>query len=564
MTILGKVTCQLITRSQYVSFGRLAVLGLLLAFGMALPFDGSQAGMNDGFAGIATLVPEFAGIHVDDEQDTIYLHMRNGNAAAAQAVVTELRSLFGSQHLRHSKIRVLPATFAFPKLKRWHDDIVRDVLVQPGVVFTGISHSQNRVVIGMENSKVRSVVEEQLNKLGVPREAVSLMETGPVKFLQGIHDPSSPTLRDRHRPLVGGLEIGTPPDGKGGDCTIGFIAKRFNILGFVTASHCGSEIGHVDTSDRYAQPTAGDIVGFEEFEPGFQACHCLFFGRVCLNQCRRSDSTFVRLDGQRDGIDAVVGEIARVPITVGVCCSVDWDGESTYHITGGATLFEFQQVTKVGRTTGGTDGHVVLGAVTINVDFPSTPSPVSGVIPFTKLLTDQVMTTVFSEEGDSGGPFLHENSLVGILWGSSTLGFSFYAPISNVQDELGPLTFVANTNPKPDLVATPEQLAFCNPTGPNGSRQLLIRVSNIGGAVATASETRIDFFAFGNQSQTVRTLRPGQSMLLHPVDVPVDCTSVSSCPFSITVDYDSGRVGGDIDEGVAGEQNNTVSSACVQ
>jgi hypothetical protein len=125
-------------------FGRWWQLGLVLALGIALPFGGSRAGINDVFSGIATRVPEFAGIHVDDEHEIIYVHLRNRNAAAAQAVVTELRSLFGRQHLRHSKVQVLPATYGFSKLKHWHDDLVRDVLVQRGVTFSAISHSKKQ------------------------------------------------------------------------------------------------------------------------------------------------------------------------------------------------------------------------------------------------------------------------------------------------------------------------------------------------------------------------------------------------------------------------------------
>jgi hypothetical protein len=55
------------------------------------------------------------------------------------------------------------------------------LLAIPGVVMTGIAMEKNRVVVGLEKMerKVIKAVEAALDRLGIPREAVILEETGP-------------------------------------------------------------------------------------------------------------------------------------------------------------------------------------------------------------------------------------------------------------------------------------------------------------------------------------------------------------------------------------------------
>jgi len=179
---------------------RVMRVGILLLIGsVALAFGtGRAASINDVFAGIAMQVPEFAGVHIDEHRDILYIHMHNGHPAAARAAVAELKTSFGDQHLKQGTVQIIPATFRFSELKHWHDQIAVDVLQHPGVTFIGIDHADNRVVVGVEDSDVRSSLEPKLVGYRLPPEAIHFMETGPAEFK---------SLKDFTRPLVGGLNI---------------------------------------------------------------------------------------------------------------------------------------------------------------------------------------------------------------------------------------------------------------------------------------------------------------------------------------------------------------------
>jgi hypothetical protein len=544
-------------KARVARFGKFKHLALILTLGIGAFATGeSKAGsMNDVFAGIAMRVPEFAGMHVDPEHDVLYVHLRNGNPGKAHAVAAELRTAFGSHRFQQTRVEVLPATFSFSELKQWHDSVSMNVLPQSGVVFSGIDHAENRLVIGLENSKVRSLVEHQLAGLGLPREAVSFMETGRVELLQ------KTSLNEFNRPLVGGLEIARNiPGPEAPVCTLGFIAKRAGILGFVTASHCSRREGAVDdkVEDAYGQPRPDPFypIGVEKVDPPFRGCHCLFFGHLCLNSCRQSDSAFIALD---PNVKADQGAIARSDSWESDSVyqvSTKWDG-SRFEITGETYPTIGDDVTKVGRTTGRTDGHMLFYA-DFNVDLPWLLPPLSDVPPGTRILKDQGVTTLSSDHGDSGAPIIGGTSLAGILWGSlggvGPFSLSVFSPIGGVQADLGRLTFV--TNPNADLVAAspPGSVQFCKQVG--DQRRIVIRVENLGGAFAPASITRVDIAPFASFDIPVIGIPPGGFRDLDPIALPSGCGP--DCDFSITVDrYDS------VDEGPAGEANNTAFGGCV-
>jgi hypothetical protein len=509
------------------------------------------ASINDVFAGIAGRVPEFAGVHIDEQQDVLYIHLRNGNPAAARAALAELKTAFGDPELQQSKVQAVPATFGFEELKSWHDQMALEVLQRPGVTLMAIDHANNRIVIGVEDAGARSKLEHDLHLLGSPREAVIFMETGPVK-------PLATSLGDPQPRMLGGLEIAYQP--LGNFCTLGFVAKRAGTFGFITASHCSRTLASVDKKREDVYTQGGSPIGVEMVDPPFRPCHCLLpFGLGCLNRCRPSDSAFIQFN---PGILFDFGSIAQASSSSQV-----WDGVSTFRITGSGAPFVGKSVTKVGATTGRTDGRILLGGVTVNVNFHFLPSPISAIPPFTRLLVDQVLATMGSNGGDSGGAIIHVTGtdtalLEGILYGSPA-GLTLYAPIRNVQADLGPLQFVgavappAGANPKPDLVATsPDNLTgFCRVVG--NQLRVIVRVVNLGGTPAPASTTRVDFGSIASFPLPTPGIPAGGFADLIPVEPPSGCFH-PDCGFSITVDSTNS-----IDEGAAGETNNTVVSDCV-
>jgi hypothetical protein len=486
------------------------------------------ASINDVFALVAIGVPEFAGVHVDEQQDTVYVHLRNGTPGMAQTVLAQLRSFFGEHTLPQHKMQVMSAGFTFSELKRWHDQIIVNVLDHPGVTFIGIDHANNRVVIGVESSTVRSLLEPEVARQGIPPDAVNFLETGPIKF--------SRTLRNEWRPVVGGIQIGIPAASH--TCTLGFNALRFAgsglpPLGFVTASHCSGGSGIVGT--EYTQ--GGNRVGIETVDAQYHRCF-LFF------RCRSSDSAFVQLD---PGVSADIGVIAMPAGSE----SIEWDGESAFLLEGGGTPFSGLSVTKVGKTTGRTDGTVLFPGVTFREGRR-------------RLLEDQVLTILHVDSGDSGSPVIHITGtdsalLEGIVVAKSSFdNFSFFSRISAIQGDIGPLEFELPQSPDLIAVSPPGAVNFCASKAPT---RVLVRLANIGNEPANASKTKIEFPGFGPippdpDDNPTPMIPPGGFYDIPPIAPPAGCFN-PDCDFVITVDVD-----GSVAQGATGQANKTVTGSC--
>ncbi|HEX2489846.1 MAG TPA: hypothetical protein VHR27_10600, partial [Blastocatellia bacterium] len=136
-------------------------------------------------------------------------------------------AVFGRERLPQGGMQTLQAQYGFLQLKAWHDQQRLKTLAIPGVVMTSIAESKNRLLIGVKDASVIARVELELFNLGVPREAVNIVETEPVEEFQ--------SLQDTTRPALGGTQI---QRGGGGTCTMGFTAVRQGQAGFVTNSHC--------------------------------------------------------------------------------------------------------------------------------------------------------------------------------------------------------------------------------------------------------------------------------------------------------------------------------------
>jgi hypothetical protein len=353
--------------------------------------------LDDLFAAIAKQVPAFGGMFID-EQDNLAIYLTDLSPSVVIAAEAAIRDVFGAdEHLLQRSMRMLQGQYGFLQLKAWYDRMAPKVLALPGVVLTDIDEAKNRLAIGMETLGIQSQVESLLARLGIPLEAVNIEETKPVEF----------ELRNRRRPLVGGLQINF----SSWICTLGVIAIRQGVQGFVTNSHCTNIQGGVEGT-VYHQPLASGItnrVGLEIADPRY------FTGWPCPSgrRCRYSDSAFVRVPHPSGPATSVNrGYIARTPYG-----SYTWDGISRYRITSellsGSPLVG-TPVTKVGRTTGRTSGTVTRACVSINV------------LNTNITLLCQNQASYSSSPGDSGSPvFRITNSpstndvrIIGIHWGS--------------------------------------------------------------------------------------------------------------------------------------------------
>jgi hypothetical protein len=148
---------------------------------------------------------------------------------------------------------------------------------------------------------------------------------------------------------------------------------------------------------------AADRIGVETRDPLY------FTGGVCPagRRCRYSDTSFGRYDA---AVGSNRGRIARPNLG-----SVAWNGTSTFRIVS-ETAFPIggELLTKVGRTTGRTQGTVTGTCLNINVFGTN----------ITQLCQD--IASYASAGGDSGSPVFritnspaaNDVSLYGIHWGS--------------------------------------------------------------------------------------------------------------------------------------------------
>jgi hypothetical protein len=295
-----------------------------------------------------------------------------------------------------------------------------EVLALPGTVFADHDESANRLVFGIENAAAMRGVQNALTRLGIPASAYEIQVTEPIHFMS--------TLRDRHRPTMGGLQI------HWGNylCTLGFSVDHAGGRSMITNSHCTNNQGSTG-STAYYQPLSSvdsNPIAIEAHDPAY------FRGGVCPRGrvCRNSDAArALYADG--------VGSLGRIAKTTGLNTgSVTVDG--SFNISGqNNTSQTFSgEIQKVGRTTGWTSGNVTNTCTTVNVSG-------SNVTLLCQTLVRRSGTQIVAA-GDSGSPVFTGSSnvtLVGILWGGSGSGDLFvFSPLKNIQDELG--SFNATTD----------------------------------------------------------------------------------------------------------------------
>jgi len=363
-------------------------------------------------ARIAEQIPTFAGVY-RGEDGALNIMMapsaqRMSAAQARQAVGARLASM--GIDLAAQPVNIVPAQYGFAALHALHQAIgpVMDV---PGVVFSSTDERSNRVRIGVENQGAAANVEHALGMLGVDRNMIVVSETAPIAPMQ--------TLRDRVRPLGGGLQINFP----GFLCTLGFNVQSPdapNVRGFVTNSHCtNNQFGTGTLGTPYWQPSGStpnpsdpNFIGTEAFNlPLFSGGACPA-GRVC----RWSDAAGIQYTS---GAQVAFGAIWRT--TGAGSITIDQSNPNFFITAERPFPNPGDQMNKIGRTTGWTFGNVSESCSNVNVNYPQ--------IPNLTLLCQELVTGagVIVGGGDSGSPVFDNISgnnarLVGILWGGTQDG----------------------------------------------------------------------------------------------------------------------------------------------
>jgi hypothetical protein len=360
---------------------------------------------------LARQVPGFGGFFYDVQgAPTIYLKDVAGRASAERA----LQPYFSVRGVSPSALQVRKADYDWASLEQWQGKASTEALATPGAVFVDADEASNRVRIGVERGTSAAAVNAAIAKLGIPASAVIVQETEPIVQLA--------TLRDRIRPVPGGVQINFP----GFLCSLGFNATRSGQRSFITASHCTNTQGGVEGTP-YWQPTQSISpvqIATEVSDPTY------FRGGSCPNgrRCRRSDASraaYASSTGSSLGVIAKTTGANNNSVTI----------SGNFTVTAEGSPVVGQTANKVGRTTGWSRGNIIATCVNTNVSGSN----------ITQLCQSWVSARVGA--GDSGSPVFRQPNtssnnvtLLGILWGGSGSSTFIFSPISNIEGELGALT----------------------------------------------------------------------------------------------------------------------------
>lgn len=370
---------------------------------------------DDQLARLTATIPGFGGVyaHADGELTVVVVP-----PATADQVVPSIAPILAATGRSGSITRTVSGRYSFYTLNAWKHTLADEVLKVGPFMSLGIDDRANLVDLGVSSPAERQRILNELDRLGIPRDAVDIRVSGvPTR----VHN-----LRSRLRPVPGGMRFADEEfDPR---CTHGFNAQFPGITGdfFVTAAHCTREMGAVD-GDTTFQPTrsASNRIGVEWYDKAFSASGCYPGGL-----CRYSDAAVIHYD---DGVQSTVSGYGHYPMIAGPAVK-QTDSMST----------SVPRVTLISETTDAFAVNrwgIVSGWVTAgehdNCEDRYLGTDPSGT-PLYLLCQAVLASSVLAQVGDSGGPvFIWSKgsttaSLYGILWGQDDFS-PYYMYASRIQ-----------------------------------------------------------------------------------------------------------------------------------
>ena len=380
--------------------------------------------LDDRYIEVARHFPGFAGAVVVDGRLDIRTTSRPAPDSAFRAAVIEA---LDDSSLTNLETTYTQVRYDFPTLKDWQTAVDSFVWRSNSAVFTDSDEMKNRVVVGVADLTVSEAIRSEAESRGIPADALAIV-TAPKQTPQS-------SLRNAHRPIVAGLQIQYSNGTVGRTCTMGFLATRAGVSGFVTNSHCTNSQGGVEATP-YGQATcpiqncatSTSFVGSEIADPYYTSLP----GCPLTELCRYSDSAFVAKSL------SVLSEQGKIAWPAQNTCTPEpgdcpWNGTSKFRIVNTAGLAMGQTLYKVGRSTGLRSGGVTSTCANVRQS-----TSIGGYI----FLCQGRITWNLIAEGDSGSPVFAccsggDVTLKGLAWGTET-----FSPIGQVTraEELGPMS----------------------------------------------------------------------------------------------------------------------------
>jgi hypothetical protein len=416
----------------------------------------SMQSVDAAFAEIAGRIDGFGGLYFDEQgHANVYMAARPGVPVAdpvtlAAQLNAQLRNAGFEATISAAQLVVRSGDYDFAQLASYHRDVV-PVLGVPGVVYTDADETTNRLVIGVEPGTSAELIAEVVRSLGVPEDAVMVVETEPILPVQQYTEQlrlepqasnigGNPTLRDAIRPIAGGLQIWrlTGPT-SASICTLGFNASAPSFSQerlMFTNSHCTAVRGEVDgtvwSQKQLVLPAEGVAVEIED-PPFFTNAE----NSACpVNRvCRYADAAAGKYTVP-DNMVAPARVMAPFPGTLVL------PNHRTLRTVQEATTRAIvgQGLMKVGRTSG------LTGAAVINTCQNANTAP-----NITYLCQERVAIDAIG--GDSGSPVVEslDNDrafmeigpnqrvrLHGLLWGGSANTYVYSSMLNIRMDFPGP------------------------------------------------------------------------------------------------------------------------------
>jgi len=134
--------------------------------------------------------PGFGGMYVDaDGRLAVYLL----DTAQLPAARSAIEAVFGANRVPAAGVRAVQGQYAVSQLKTWAER-AGAVLTIRGVTLADLDEAKNRVAIGVEDDSRTRSVEQALSSLGIPRQAVVIRVTGPIRLVNPKSFRSYPSL----------------------------------------------------------------------------------------------------------------------------------------------------------------------------------------------------------------------------------------------------------------------------------------------------------------------------------------------------------------------------------
>jgi hypothetical protein len=121
--------------------------------------------------------PGFGGMFIDPTGKLVVYLLDASQLAVTRSAI---EAVFGPARIPAAGVRAVRGKYVVSQLAAWTRS-ARALFEMPGVTLVDLDEAKNRVTVGVENESRRQAVTQALSTLGIPRAAVVITVTGPIR-----------------------------------------------------------------------------------------------------------------------------------------------------------------------------------------------------------------------------------------------------------------------------------------------------------------------------------------------------------------------------------------------